>query len=266
MQKISALTIAGSDSGGGAGIQADLKTFFAHSIHGLSVITANTAQNTQQVFETNILDSKVVSSQLKAVVQDYEIAAIKLGMLGSLEIVRELSQHFKADVPDNLVIDPVFISTSGSKLIEEEAISLLANSLFPLAKIITPNMQEACELLNISEQEVLRDPQAACEKLVGFGCESVVITGGDLDSDESVDFLLCAGEFKKIAAKRIDTKNTHGSGCTFSAAITASLAKGMGVIDSVLAAKEFTLKSIVAAKDLKIGKGRGGVDQSFVLR
>ncbi len=242
-----ALTIAGSDSGAGAGVQADLKTFSALNVYGVTVITALTAQNTQRVLKTFYLPPDFIEAQLKAVHEDFEIRAAKTGMLATKEIIKTVSKNL-GDYP--LIVDPVMVSETGYKLIEDKAIEVLKDELLPKAALVTPNIREASILAGV-EIKSIEDMKRACKKIAEF-CNGVLIKGSHLLLDESIDILFLNGKFYEFSTKRIE-KRTHGSGCTFSAAIAAYIAKGYDIIDSVRMAKKFIFRAILEAE--KVGKG-----------
>jgi len=245
-QKImpSALTIAGSDSGGGAGIQADLKTFAAHSVHGLSTIVALTAQNTKEVLDIFELPQSFIESQLKALKKDFEIGAAKTGMLYSKKIISTVAKNL-GDYP--LVVDPVIIAESGAQLLKEEAIETLKKELLPKAILTTPNLFEAEKLAGI-KIKTLEDMKKACKEIAKFGC-SAIVKGGHL---KAVDVLYHENKFYEFEGEKLEGK-FHGAGCTFSASITANLAKGDDLITAVKNSKKFIQKALENSK--KIGKG-----------
>jgi hydroxymethylpyrimidine/phosphomethylpyrimidine kinase len=250
-----ALTIAGSDSGGGAGIQADLKTFQELEVFGMSALTAVTAQNTLGVHGVYPVSTEAVVKQIEAIGEDMGTDALKTGMLFNAEIIEAVSACLKKYQWENVVVDPVMIAKGGASLLLQEAISALKTFLLPLAKVITPNIPEAEVLTGMSIQTGT-DKQNAAKKLFDMGVKNVVIKGGhDEDSDESTDLLYDGKDFWTFPSKRINTKNTHGTGCTFSAALTAELSKGASVNDAVVTAKNFIQAAI--EEDLKIGLGHG---------
>jgi hydroxymethylpyrimidine/phosphomethylpyrimidine kinase len=250
-----ALTIAGSDPSGGAGIQADLKTFHQRGVYGTSVITLVTAQNTQTVSAVEILPPYIIIAQLEAVLDDLPPAAAKTGALGDIETVRlvaEKARHFGFP----LVVDPVMISKHGKPLLTEQARSALRELLLPNAFLVTPNLHEAGELARMT----IRDPAAmkeAAARIAAFGVQAVLVKGGHLDV-EAIDILYWRGETVEFRAPRIQTVHTHGTGCTFSACITAELAKGHDLIAAVEIAKKFIAKAIETNPGL--GKGSGPVN------
>ncbi|MCL7390224.1 MAG: bifunctional hydroxymethylpyrimidine kinase/phosphomethylpyrimidine kinase [Thaumarchaeota archaeon] len=251
-----ALTIAGSDSGGGAGIQADLKTFAALGVHGMSAITAITAQNTRTVTMIHDIPVEMVREQIRVVVEDIGVDAVKTGMLHTVEIISAVADEIgKINAP--VVIDPVMISKSGARLLREEAVNTLIEKLIPLATVITPNAREAEVLAKIRIKDV-DDQKKAAEEISSLGPKAVVIKGGHINGREAVDVLYYQGEFRIYVGERIDTKNTHGTGCTFASAIAAQLAKGYSIPEAVQTAKEFVTSAI--RYSLPIGSGHGPVN------
>lgn len=250
-----ALTIAGSDSGGGAGIQADLKTFQELEVYGMSALTAVTAQNTIGVQAVYPMTAEAVAKQIQSIGEDIGADAVKTGMLFNAEIIEMVSQSLRIYKWENLVVDPVMIAKGGASLLQREAVSAMKRYLLPLSKVITPNIPEAEVLTGIPIQSS-EDKMEAAKRLFEFGVKNIVIKGGhDEDSYESIDLLFDGKEFHNFSRKRINTKNTHGTGCTFSAVITAELAKGANVYEAVLKAKDFIQAAI--EDDLEIGQGHG---------
>jgi len=251
-----ALTIAGSDSGGGAGIQADLKTFSALGVYGASVITAVTAQNTRAVTAVEAVSPALIRAQIEAVFADLPPQAVKTGMLGDSQTICTVADSLAAVALPYLVIDPVMVAKSGDKLLADAAIATLRERLIPLATLITPNLPEAGELLGRSVTTRDDMPQAAADLLV-LGCHAVLLKGGHLAGDASDDLLLTTGGATWLSAARHPGKNTHGTGCTLSAAITAGLARGLALVDAVHAAKDYIGAAIAAADRLHVGSGHG---------
>lgn len=248
-----ALTIAGSDSGGGAGIQADLKTFSALGVYGASVLTAVTAQNTRAVTAIAALSPQIVRAQIRAVFDDLAVGAIKIGMLGDPEIIRAVAEEIAAcDIP--IVLDPVMVAKSGDRLLESEAIAALREYLLPLASVLTPNLPEAAELLGQAEG----DPLAQGKALKALGPQWVLMKGGHAKGDICTDLLVGAGT-QAFSAPRLATRNTHGTGCTLSAAIAAGLAKGCDMPAAVAGAHRYLQGAIAAADSLSVGGGHGPV-------
>ncbi|MFD2044629.1 bifunctional hydroxymethylpyrimidine kinase/phosphomethylpyrimidine kinase [Ornithinibacillus salinisoli] len=250
-----ALTIAGSDSGGGAGIQADLKTFQELDVFGMSAITAITAQNTLGVDGVYPLSEEAVIKQIDAVSTDIGVDAIKTGMLFSSEIIEVVASKIKQYEWKNVVIDPVMIAKGGSRLLQEEAVKAIKEQLLPVSLVITPNIPEA-EVLTDRTIRTLDDRKEAAKQLYDLGVKHVVIKGGHADSqNESVDLLYDGRVFDYFTRNRIDTQHTHGTGCTFAAAITAELAKGQSIPTAVGIAKDFIHAAI--EDSLGIGNGHG---------
>ena len=248
-----ALTIAGSDSGGGAGIQADLKTFAAFQVFGLSAITAITAQNTMGVFAVQEIKPEIIAAQIDCLFEDMEINSVKIGMVSDTEIIKTIAVALKRNNARNIVLDPVMISKSGYKLLKPEAIEELIKGLFPLAEVLTPNLVEAEEITGqkISNPDEM---QIAAEKIHDMGVKSVVIKGGHLQ-DSPIDVFYDGSGFLHLQGEFINTKNTHGTGCTFSSAIAACLAQGQPLPEAVMTAKEYITGAI--KNSLNIGKGVG---------
>nr|WP_251009522.1 bifunctional hydroxymethylpyrimidine kinase/phosphomethylpyrimidine kinase [Bacillus sp. ISL-39] len=250
-----ALTIAGSDSGGGAGIQADLKTFQELGVYGMSALTAVTAQNTLGVQGVYPLTAEAVARQIESVGEDIGTDAVKTGMLFNAEIIEAVAEKIKELCWERLVIDPVMIAKGGASLLQQQAVSALKKHLLPHCLIITPNIPEA-EVLTGMSIRTIGDKKEAAKRIYKLGAKNIVIKGGhDEATDESVDVLFDGMEFTHFSAPRIGTKNTHGTGCTFSAAITAQLATGASVHEAVSVAKEFIQAAI--ANPLHIGNGHG---------
>jgi hydroxymethylpyrimidine/phosphomethylpyrimidine kinase len=250
-----ALSIAGSDSGGGAGIQADLLTFAAHGIHGTSAITAITAQNTVAVTAWQALEPALVRAQIEAVADDMTLSAVKTGMLANRSIIEEVASVIKERGFPNLVVDPVMVAKSGDRLLEPEAEQAYLLRLFPLATLITPNIPEAEALLSRRIQTV-EDMRSAALALRDLGCRAVLVKGGHLEGDP-VDVLWDGTTLHNLATQRIDTKNTHGTGCTYSAAIASRLAYGHDVETSVRGAKQYL--TIAIQESYSPGRGHGPV-------
>jgi hydroxymethylpyrimidine kinase/phosphomethylpyrimidine kinase len=256
-----AITVAGSDSGGGAGIQADLKTFAALGVHGTTAITSITAQNTKVVKAIEDLKPQIIRDQIRAVAEDIGIDAGKTGMLHTEEIIKVVSSELsKLAFP--LVVDPVMISKSGSPLLKPEAMNALKRNILPIATVITPNRFEAEKLANI-EIKNLRDAETAAKKISEFGPKAVVIKGGHLETQDAIDLLYCEGSFKQFKSPRLDVKTTHGTGCSFSAAIAAELAKKTEIQTAVKKAKEIVTLGIKFG--VAIGKGYGPVNPLATL-
>lgn len=252
-----ALTVAGSDSGGGAGIQADLKTFAAHGVYGLSVITAVTAQNTQGVSAVQVLKPATVLSQIGAVITDFSVAALKTGMLANATLVEAVARAIRSAQLGPLVVDPVMVSKSGDRLLDERAVAALTGELLPLAALVTPNLPEA-EVLTGMRVRTLEDQREAARRIVGMGARAVVVKGGHTESAEIVDVLLDGQSLTEFRIARVPGTNTHGTGCTFSAAITAQLALGLGIREAIPLAQAYVAKAIRNAPGLGHGHGPMG--------
>jgi hydroxymethylpyrimidine/phosphomethylpyrimidine kinase len=256
-----ALTIAGSDSGGGAGIQADLKTFAAMGVYGTSAITAVTAQNTLEVRDWLALPDALVAGQIDAVLDDIGADAVKTGMLANASIVTAVAARLRSHGVEKLVVDPVMVAKGGHKLLEDDAIAAIVRELLPVALVVTPNLQEA-EVLTGMRIESWDDARAAAEKIVAMGARSVVVKGGHFEnSAQSTDLYYDGSAFREYPALRIDTRNTHGTGCTFASAIAAGLAKGLDVSGAVALAKSYVTLAIQHA--YAVGGGHGPVHHFY---
>ena len=258
--KIPTLTIAGSDSSGGAGVQADLKTFSAIGTYGMSVITAITAQNTQGVFLVEDLSKEIIESQINVVFVDIEPAAVKIGMVSSPGIIHTIVNTLKKYNPKYLVVDPVMISKSGYSLLKPEAKKSLIEELIPMAYIITPNTPEAEEITGIEINNVDDMREAGRKILEELGPKYVLMKGGHLEGD-AVDVLIGNDTFEIYKQERLDRKNTHGTGCTLSSAITSHLALGYDIVEAVKLSKEYITEAIRHSFD--IGKGVGPVNHFY---
>ena len=254
-----ALTIAGSDSSGGAGIQADLKTFAALGVYGASVITALTAQNTQGVTGIHQVPAEFVTAQIDAVFSDLTVGAVKIGMVAHPPVIDAIVAGLKRWSPKHVVLDPVMVATSGDRLLAAEAVDALRTKLIPLASVITPNLPEAADLLG----EAVATDEAAVEqqgrRLLTLGCKTVLIKGGHGASAESIDYLIDSSGVTALAAPRVATKNTHGTGCSLSSAIAAELAKGEEMTTAVRNAKTWVSAAIAAADRFSVGHGHGPI-------
>jgi hydroxymethylpyrimidine/phosphomethylpyrimidine kinase len=254
-----ALTIAGSDSSAGAGIQADLKTFAAFGVYGASVITALTAQNTRGVSGIHVVPSAFVTAQIDAVFDDLDVAAVKIGMVVELSIIAAIAAALARRTPRHIVLDPVMVATSGDRLLSTEAVSALRERLIPMASLITPNLPEAAALLG---EPVAADKAAIASQgksLLAMGAQAVLIKGGHGQGAESIDYLFTPGDVLALGAPRMATRNTHGTGCSLSSAIAAGLAKGETLEQAVRGAKAWITAAIAAADRLGVGKGRGPI-------
>lgn len=256
------LTIAGSDSGGGAGIQADIKAMSANGVFAMSVITAVTAQNTEEVTDVLELPPNIVAAQLDAVFDDFDVAAVKTGMLGSAAVVEEVASMLKTQNVTDLVVDPVMLSKSGHPLSKPDAIDALKTHLFPLALLVTPNVHEAQQLSGIKITS-LADARRAAKIIHGFGCQQVLIKGGHLLTERATDLLYDGRFFNVFKGEFIETPHTHGTGCTFASAIAAHLARGKSVVDAIHTAKAYLTEAI--RHSLAIGHGQGPTDHFYFL-
>lgn len=257
------LTIAGSDSGGGAGIQADLKTMSALGVYGMSAITAVTAQNTVGVRGIQPIAPEIVAMQIEAVMDDLSCDAVKIGMLHSRAIIETVADKLKQYAPRFIVVDPVMISTSGHKLLEDDAIACIVDELFPIATVVTPNIDEA-EYLSGMKIENETDMQQAAERLLKMGCRAVLMKGGHLETDCMTDLLFIAGETPyRLTSPRIESVNNHGTGCTLSSAIASYLALGNDLPHAVAAAKQYISEGLAHGAGIKIGHGHGALNHFF---
>ena len=251
-----AMTIAGSDSGGGAGIQADLKTFAAFGVFGTSVVTAVTAQNTVGVTGVHEIPVDLIAAQIHSVLDDIGADAVKTGMLSSAEVIARVSDEMAQRDIERLVVDPVMVAKSGDRLLRQDAVSALRTKLIPLAAVVTPNIPEAETVadMKINSGENARE---AARKIVAMGARSVVVKGGHLDGPP-VDLLYDGRDFTEFPGERIETRNTHGTGCTFASAIAAGLARGMSLTEAIADAKEYVTEAIRHAVSLgQVGQGHG---------
>lgn len=262
-----ALTIAGSDSSGGAGIQADLKTFSAFAVYGASVITALTAQNTRGVQGVEVVSPAFVAAQLHSVLSDLEVDAIKTGMLASAEVVTTVARVLREYAPRPLVVDPVMVATSGDVLLAPDAVDTVKNALLPLATLVTPNLPEAAILLGTkhaeSEEEMINQGQAL---RAAAGCQAVLVKGGHSAGDMAVDVLVSATGVDRFVRPRVATENSHGTGCTLSAAIAALLTQQVPLREAVERAKTFVWEGLQHGRSLGVGQGAGPVDHLYALR
>jgi hydroxymethylpyrimidine/phosphomethylpyrimidine kinase len=254
-----ALTIAGSDSSGGAGIQADLKTFAACGVYGASVIAALTAQNTQGVTAIHQVPPEFITAQIDAVFSDLDVRAVKIGMVSQRAAIEAIAAGLERWSGGQVVVDPVMVATSGDRLLAADAIDALRKLLIPRAALITPNLPEAAALLDAPVAQLERDIVDQGERLLALGCAAVLIKGGHGEGAESTDYLIGTGGVITLAAPRIATRNTHGTGCTLSSAIAAGLAKGESLETSVRQAKVYITAAIAAADRLNVGRGHGPV-------
>jgi len=254
-----AVTIAGSDSAGGAGIQADLKTFSALGVYGASVITALTAQNTLGVQGIHDVPGSFVSEQMNSVFSDLEVGAVKIGMLSQAPIIEAVAAGLDRHRAKNVVLDPVMIATSGDALLVPEAVASLKSFLLPRALVVTPNLPEAAAILGEAVADDEAGMRAQGERILALGPSAVLIKGGHAAGPESTDLLVDARGVTRFASPRVATQNTHGTGCTLSSAIAAGLAKGLPLTDAVAAAKAYVSAAIAASEGMRIGRGHGPV-------
>ena len=262
-----ALTIAGSDSSGGAGIQADLKTFSAFGVYGASVITALTAQNTLGVQGIETVSAAFVAEQLRSVLTDLDVGAVKTGMLANAEIVAVVASALRSVSARPLVVDPVMVATSGDVLLAPEAVKVIKSDLLPLATLITPNLPEAAILLGSQQARNEEEMVAQGSALLGAtGCQAVLVTGGHGVGDDATDVLVSKTGFERFVRPRVATPHSHGTGCTLSAAIAALLSQGVALAEAVDRAKTYVWEGLRHGRGLGIGKGRGPVDHLFALR
>jgi hydroxymethylpyrimidine/phosphomethylpyrimidine kinase len=254
-----AVTIAGSDSGGGAGIQADLKTFSALGVYGASVITALTAQNTQGVTGIHDVPPDFITAQIDAVFSDLAVNAVKIGMLSVPAAIAAVAAGLDRWKQTLVVLDPVMVASSGDRLLAPAAIDILKSALIPRALVITPNLPEAAALLDAPIAETEDEMRAQAERLLALGARAVLIKGGHASGAEAIDLLVSREAVARLSAERVATKNTHGTGCTLSAAIAAGLAKGQRLGEAVSDAKQYVTEAIGCADELEIGHGHGPV-------
>lgn len=260
-----ALTIAGSDSSGGAGIQADLKTFSALGVYGASAITALTAQNTIGVDEVMAVPPEFVLAQMRAVASDLKVGAIKIGMLATSDIVDAVAEGLDGFPSVPVVLDTVMVATSGDPLLDEDAIDQLRTKLVSRADIITPNLHEAAILLGEPDERRERWMEGRAERLRDLGAGAVLLTGGESDAETALDIFVDDDGVQRIEAPRVETKNTHGTGCTLSSAIAAELAKGASLDRAVKMAKLYVTAAIMAADEIAVGEGAGPVHHFHAL-
>jgi hydroxymethylpyrimidine/phosphomethylpyrimidine kinase len=254
-----ALTIAGSDSSGGAGIQADLKTFAAFGVYGASAITALTAQNTRGVTGIHQVPADFITAQIDAVFDDLDVKAVKIGMVSQAAAIEAIAAGLARWSPRHVVLDPVMVATSGDRLLAPDAIEALRTKLIPRALLVTPNLPEAAALLDAPVASSETDIEKQGKRLLGIGCRAVLIKGGHGKGAESIDYLFREAGVVALAAPRIATKNTHGTGCSLSSAIAAGLAKGDDLETAVRRAKAWISAAIAAADRLDVGHGHGPI-------
>ena len=254
-----ALTIAGSDSGGGAGIQADLKSFSANRVFGASVLTALTAQNTVGVSAIHDLPVEFIAEQMDAVFSDLAIDAVKIGMLSQIPVIEIVAGQLEKHNAQNIVFDPVMVTTSGDPLLADEAIDAIRSILMPKVQLLTPNLFEAARLTGMSVASSNEEMLAQAQQLIEIGAQAVLIKGGHGKSDECSDLLAMPSKQQWFSASRINTNNTHGTGCSLSSAIAANLAHGKSLPDAVEASKQWLTGAIAASDELDVGAGSGPV-------
>ncbi len=259
MKKV--LTIAGSDCSGGAGIQADLKTFSAHGVFGMSVVVSVVAENTSRVIAIQDITPDMIEKQIDAVFEDIEVDAVKVGMLSQPECMEAVARKLKQYEPKNVVIDPVMYAKNGCPLMNPEAIDTLIETIIPLADILTPNIPEAEKIAGIKITS-LEDVEESAKIIHGMGCKHVLIKGGHA-TGSALDILFDGNKFYQFDAQRIDTKNTHGTGCTYSSAIASNLALGLGIEEAMAQAKKYITTAI--QHSLPIGKGHGPTHHFYDL-
>ena len=260
-----AMTIAGSDSGGGAGIQADLKTFAAHGVFGMSAITALTAQNTVGVQGVYEIPPAFVAAQIDSIVSDLGVDAVKTGMIANAEIIEVISEKIRSLELYPLVVDPVMVAKGGDPLLRAEARDSLIRLLLPLATVLTPNLPEAESLCGFPIKDAAAAREAA-RAIQAMGPKALVIKGGHFEGETSEDLLFDGKEFSTFSAPRVPSKNTHGTGCTFASALAAGLALGRSLAEATAGAKNYVSRLIAASTDLGLGKGHGPMDHLALLR
>jgi len=262
------LTIAGSDSGGGAGIQADIKAMSATGSYACSVITAVTAQNTQGVSAIHSIPIDIVQAQLESVFSDMRVCAVKIGMLSDATTIAMIANVLKKYQPNHIILDPVMVATSGDVLLQSEAVNALVNDLIPLADLITPNLYEAQVLLNkevTSLAKTSAELEASCKQLLPLGAKGVLLKGGHMNTPESTDVWATRDTCLHFSSDRVTTQNTHGTGCTLSSAIASYLAQGFDMPEAIKNAKDYISQALYYAKDYQLGQGSGPVEHFYKL-
>jgi hydroxymethylpyrimidine/phosphomethylpyrimidine kinase len=252
-----AVTIAGSDSSGGAGIQADLKTFAALGVYGASIVTVLTAQNTEKIAAILDVPADFIAAQIDAVFFDLPVDAVKIGMLSRAAAIEAVARGLVRHKAKNIVLDPVMVASSGDRLLAADAVGALRRLLIPRALVVTPNLPEAAALTGARLARNEADMEVQAREILALGARNVLIKGGHADGERSVDLLIGQGEVVRLSAKRIATKNTHGTGCTLSSAIAAGLAKGRDLVAATQDAKAFVTAAIAGADRLQVGHGHG---------
>jgi hydroxymethylpyrimidine/phosphomethylpyrimidine kinase len=261
------LTIAGSDSSGGAGIQADIKSISATGSYACSVITAITAQNTRGVYDILPIPLATIGAQLDAVFSDLNIMAVKIGMLADSDIIQLIAKKLAKYQPKYIVLDPVMVATSGDRLLKNSAIDTLKTQLIPFADVVTPNIPEACILSQLDITSALINPDLIFDALKPYQCKAILLKGGhEINSIHSNDTLITASQHRTYTSQRINTTNTHGTGCSLSSAIASYLAQGQDLFQSVASAKEYVHQAISGADALAVGQGHGPIDHFYRLR
>jgi hydroxymethylpyrimidine/phosphomethylpyrimidine kinase len=260
-----ALTIAGSDSGGGAGLQGDLKTFSALGVYGASVVTALTAQSTTGVAALHEVPADFVSAQMDAVLADLRVGAVKIGMLARAPVIAAVAAGLERWRQDKVVLDPVMVASTGEHLLATDALDVLKHELIPRAMVVTPNLPEAAALISTKIAESEAEMHAQARQLLALGAKAVVMKGGHARGETSVDLLVDQRGVVALPLARLSSRNTHGTGCAFSAAIAAFLAKGLDLEGAVRAAKDYVHAAIAAACSLEIGSGAGPVHHFHAL-
>ncbi|HEV3268522.1 MAG TPA: bifunctional hydroxymethylpyrimidine kinase/phosphomethylpyrimidine kinase [Acidimicrobiales bacterium] len=266
MQPITVLSIAGSDSGGGAGIQADIRSFSAFGVHATTALTAITAQNTLGVSRVQTLDPGLVEAQVRSVTSDFEVAATKTGMLAQASTVERVAQLAREGLLPHLVVDPVLVSTSGHVLMADGGVEAYRHALFPMAEVVTPNLREAAVLCGVDVGDVsdLDDVATLARTLLGLGPRYVLVKGGHVanasDGERAPDLLVSLDGLVVFDGPRVDTRNDHGTGCSLSSAIAAGLGLGRDVPDATRDAKSFVLAALTSASSWRLGEGRGPID------
>ena len=258
-----AVTIAGSDSSGGAGIQADLKTFAALGVYGACAITALTAQNTRGVSAIHDVPADFIAAQIDAVFSDLDVSAVKIGMLSQVAAIEAVTKGLVRHKAKNIVLDPVMIATSGDRLLAADAIAALREMLIPRALVVTPNLPEAAALSGAAMARNEREMEIQAREILSLGARYVLIKGGHGTGADSVDLLVGRGDVIRLSARRIASRNTHGTGCTLSSAIAASLAKGLDLATAAHDAKAYVTTAIAATDQLKVGQGNGPLHHFF---
>lgn len=259
------LSIAGSDPSGGAGIQVDLKAFSARGVYGMAAITALTAQNTQGVSGVQVVPADFVAQQIKAVFADVRVDAVKIGMIANGEIAQAVADVLAAHKGIPMVLDPVMIAKGGASLLDTCAISVMIHHLMPLATLVTPNLPEAAALLGQAEAQDRVTMQAQAEKLLTLGAQAVLLKGGHLPGDDSPDVLVSTTGTRWFEGRRINTANTHGTGCSLSSALAAELAKGLSLQNAVATARTWLRGAVSSADRLMVGSGHGPVHHFHAL-